>query len=101
MAEFRTVARVEELPPVGGKEVIIEGVRVCLFKQGNDVYATDAMCPHKQVPLAVGWVENGSVTCAMHGWEFDLKSGACRNIPGAAVRTFEVKVEDGEVKVKA
>ena len=99
-SDFQTVARLDELPPLGGKEVFLEGTRICLFKHEGQVYATAAMCPHKQVPLAVGWVENCTVTCAMHGWEFDLKTGLCKNIPGASVQTFEVKVENGDVKVK-
>lgn len=99
MAEFRTVARVEELPEVGGKEVVVEGQRVCLFKHKDEVFATAALCPHKGVPLAVGLVENGAVSCAMHGWEFDLNTGLCKNVPGAEVRTYEVRTIGGEVQV--
>ena len=100
MAEFITVARLEELPAVGGKEVILSGTRICLFRQqSGEVSATDALCPHKGVPLAVGCVENGAIICAMHGWEFDLKTGVCRNVPGHEVRTYVVRVENGEVKV--
>lgn len=99
MAEFRTVARVEEVPEVGGKEVEVDGKRICLFKHNREVFATAALCPHKGVPLAVGCVENGAVICAMHGWEFDLKTGNCRNVAGREVKTFEVKVEDGTVKI--
>jgi len=99
MAEFRTIARIDELPNAGGKEVTVDGHRICLFKHQGEVFATAALCPHKGVPLAVGWVENCAVTCAMHGWEFDLKSGHCRNIPGHEVRTYEVRIVDKEVQV--
>ncbi|MGZ8938971.1 MAG: Rieske (2Fe-2S) protein [Limisphaerales bacterium] len=100
MAEFRTVARVEELSDVGGKEVEVDGKRVCLFKHNGEVFATAALCPHKGVPLAVGWVEKGAVSCAMHGWEFDLRTGNCKNIPGQEVRTYMVRVVDGDVQVE-
>jgi len=100
MAEFRTVAKVEELPEAGGKEVVVDGKRICLFKLDGEVFATAALCPHKGVPLAVGCVENGAVICAMHGWEFDLKTGNCRNVAGQEVRTFEVKVDGGVVKLR-
>jgi NAD(P)H-dependent nitrite reductase small subunit len=99
MAEFRTVARLDELPEVGGKEVEVEGKRICLFKHNGEVFATAALCPHKGVPLAVGCVENGAVICAMHGWEFDLKTGHCKNIPGQEVRIYEVRVNEGEVQM--
>jgi nitrite reductase/ring-hydroxylating ferredoxin subunit len=44
-------------------------------------------------------VENCSVICAMHGWEFDLKTGACKNIPGQEVRTYEVRIVNLQVQV--
>ena len=100
MVECRTVARLEDLPDVGGKEVEVDGKRICLFKQNGEVFATAALCPHKGVPLAVGCVENGAVICAMHGWEFDLWTGNCRNVPGHEVKTYAVKVEDGKIRLK-
>lgn len=100
MAEFRTVAKVQELPETGGKEVEVDGKRICLFKHNGEVFATAALCPHKGVPLAVGCVENGAVICAMHGWEFDLKTGNCRNVAGAEVKTFPVQVESGMIRVR-
>ena len=99
MAEFRTVARVEEVPAIGGKEVAIDGTRICLFKSNGEVFATAALCPHKGVPLAVGWVENGAVSCAMHGWEFDLKTGECLTDANCPLETYEVKIEDGMIKI--
>src|SRR5215213_7709947 len=99
MAEFVTVAKLDDLPAVGGKEVYVKGTRICLFRENGQVFATAALCPHKGVPLAVGCVENGAVICAMHGWEFELKSGVCRNVPGHEVRIYPVRVENDEVRL--
>ena len=99
MAEFRTVARLEELPELGGKEVIVEGRRICLFKHNGEVFATAAECPHKGAPLATGWVENGRVFCSLHGWEFDLRSGECMNSPARDVECFSVRVIGNEVQL--
>ena len=38
-------------------------------------------CPHRNVPLSYGTVEEGLLQCCYHGWRFD-GSGACRAIPG-------------------
>lgn len=93
MSEFRTVARLDDLPEIGGKEVVVDGVRICLFKHDGQVFATSAECPHKQAPLACGWVENGTVSCALHGWQFDLGTGECSNIPGARIKTYQLRTE--------
>ena len=100
MPEFRTVARLDELPEIGGKEIVVDGTRICLFKHNGHVFATSAECPHKQAPLACGWVENGTVSCALHGWEFDLGTGACKNIPGQEIRTYNVNVVDSLVQLR-
>ena len=99
MPEFHTVARLDELPEIGGKEVVVDGARICLFKHNGKVFAVSAECPHKQAPLACGWVENGTVSCALHGWQFDLKTGDCQNIPGQRIQTYNVKVTDDLVQL--
>ncbi len=99
MGEFRPVARLEEIPDIGGKEVIVDGTRICLFKHDGRVFATAAECPHKGAPMACGWVENGTVSCALHGWQFDLQTGQCRNIPGQKIAAFAVRVQGSEVQV--
>jgi nitrite reductase/ring-hydroxylating ferredoxin subunit len=99
MPDFRTVARLEELPELGGKEIILDGRRICLLKHNGEVFATAAECPHKAAPLAAGWVENGHIFCALHGWEFDLQTGNCTNVSGCKIQIFSVRVIDGEVQV--
>lgn len=61
--------------------------------QGRDmaVYATRAgavfavldQCPHDGGPLSSGFVEDGKLVCARHGWEFDGENGNC---PGRSAR---------------
>ena len=40
-------------------------------------------CPHREAPLSIGCVENGSLACAYHGWKFG-EEGRCVNIPSAS-----------------
>ena len=100
MAEFRTVARLDELPELGGKEVIVDGVRICLIKHNGQVFATAAECPHKGAPLATGWVENGRVFCSLHGWEFDLRTGECKNKLGRGILCYKVRVHNDSIEVE-
>ena len=35
-------------------------------------------CPHRNADLAVfGEIEEGTLTCTLHGWRFDLETGRC------------------------
>lgn len=59
----------------------ILGTPIVLYRdQEGKAAALDGRCPHRRFPLAKGWVENGSIVCAYHGFAFD-KAGHCVNVP--------------------
>ena len=45
------------------------------------VFALRDNCPHRGIPLSVGWFDGNRVTCRYHGWEFEPCSGQCMLIP--------------------
>ncbi len=45
------------------------------------VFAMRDSCPHRGIPLSVGWFDGQRVTCRYHGWEFEPCSGQCAHIP--------------------
>jgi phenylpropionate dioxygenase-like ring-hydroxylating dioxygenase large terminal subunit len=52
------------------------GEKLVLIRDGGEVYALADRCPHRGVPLSLGRQEfPGTLTCAYHGWTFDLQSG--------------------------
>ena len=43
-----------------------------------DGYVMERYCPHRRADLSIfGSVDDGVLTCALHGWQFDLETGAC------------------------
>jgi UDP-MurNAc hydroxylase len=41
-------------------------------------YAMERYCPHRGADLSIfGEVDGGVLTCSLHGWQFDLETGAC------------------------
>jgi phenylpropionate dioxygenase-like ring-hydroxylating dioxygenase large terminal subunit len=59
------------------------GLPVVLFRHADGITAMLDRCPHRNVPLSAGTVNNDLLRCAYHGWEFD-QTGKCVNIPGLA-----------------
>jgi len=52
-----------------------------------DGWVVEARCPHQRAKLdRVGSVCDGVLTCSLHGWQFDLETGACLNSEGAHIR---------------
>ena len=74
---------------------------VALFRRDDEVFAVGDECPHQGGSLAEGWVDGDIVTCPLHGWEFDLRSGACMTIPGEKVSRYAVTVEGDAIYLEA
>ncbi|WP_298512002.1 Rieske 2Fe-2S domain-containing protein [uncultured Nocardioides sp.] len=71
---------------------------------GDRLVVTDALCPHKQNPLAAGLVRDGCLVCPGHWYAFDLATGACRNAAETPLPLHPVVAEGemlyAEVKVE-
>ncbi|MGB6974419.1 MAG: Rieske 2Fe-2S domain-containing protein [Terracidiphilus sp.] len=50
-------------------------------RKDGRVFAMRDSCPHRGIPLSVGWFDGERVTCRYHGWEFEPCSGRCELIP--------------------
>ena len=85
------------LPPGETALVTAGPTEVALFRRGDEIFAIGNECAHKGGNLCDGRVEGDIVTCPLHGWEFDLRSGACMTIPGESVPRFVVTVENGAI----
>ncbi|HXJ77361.1 MAG TPA: Rieske (2Fe-2S) protein [Candidatus Methylomirabilis sp.] len=77
--------------------VSVDGQDVALLRRGEEILAIGNECPHQGGSLSDGFVEGDIVTCPLHGWEFDLRSGACMTVPGESAPRYTVTVEDGAV----
>ena len=85
------------LPPGTTALVTVEGQDVALFHRDGEILAIGNECPHQGGSLSDGLVEGDIVTCPLHGWEVDLRSGACMTVPGESVPRFGVTVEAGAI----
>ena len=99
MADFVTVANAKDIGPGEGRVVEVNGDEVALFNLNGTIYAIDNMCVHQGGPLGEGMLEGESVICPWHSWKYNVKTGVCSTNPSMKVKTYSVKIEDGQVKV--
>ena len=102
MGEFTKIARLHELGDNKGIACRLEDEDVALIKSGGDFFAFINVCPHQQTPLVDkygGQIAESRLTCPMHGWTYDLRTGDCVNASGK-LKMLEVKIEDGKVFVR-
>lgn len=101
MADFVTVAKLDEVPEGTSKAFTIGQKTVAIFHQPGGVWnAIDDYCPHMGASLAEGTLQDGVVECPWHSWQFRLKDGTWVNSPKLKIGCYEVRVLGDELQVK-
>ena len=100
MSEYRTVCRIEELPPGTGRLFRWEGPDIALFNVGGTGYAMEDTCLHAGGPLHEGSLDGPRVICPWHHWEYDLRDGSCALNPHHKLTCYEVRTYAGEIQVR-
>jgi len=91
----------EELLEGAGKAVVANGCEVAVFRCQDRLYALQNQCPHEGGSLAGGAVEGEEVVCPLHGYRFNIKTGACATDPRLRAKTFPVVPKGGGFTVDA
>ncbi|MHB1556533.1 MAG: Rieske (2Fe-2S) protein [Isosphaeraceae bacterium] len=97
MAEWVAVCRLDEVKEGRGVSRDAAGVRVAVFRSGDQVYVLSGRCPHANGPLGLGWVEDGEAVCPLHRWRFRLEDGRCTTVRGHNVHRFKSEIRGDEV----
>ncbi|WP_100400682.1 nitrite reductase small subunit NirD [Bacillus sp. FJAT-44742] len=92
------VADVSEVVEGIGKEVVIEGHSIALFKlKSGKIKAIENSCPHKGGPLSQGIVSGDNVFCPLHDWKVCVNDGMVQGPDEGCVQTYKVDVDDDSV----
>ena len=97
---WHSVASFDDFPDGAGREFTITDRIVAVFRQGDELWAIDGICPHAGGPLAEGALNGCIVTCPWHGWQFDVLTGRHCLSSRIQQQTFPVQVVDGEIQVE-
>jgi len=98
-SELTTVARVEDVEPGSVTTVHAGDQTLALARVGDEFYAVHGHCCHMQGPLGEGALEENVLSCPWHGWQYDVRTGENEFDRAIRLETFDVVVEDGDVKV--
>jgi nitrite reductase/ring-hydroxylating ferredoxin subunit len=99
---WHRVGRRQDIESGALRRVQIHGVRwVGLHPWNGRIYALEDVCPHWGVPLSDGCIlPDGKIECGLHGWTFDLATGAGIESSMGAIECYEVDERDGEIFVR-
>ena len=93
------MARVEDLQPGTVTAVQVGDTPIALANCDGRFYAMQGACIHLEGPLGEGRLDGCILTCPWHGWQYDVRTGENEFDRAIQLRTYDVRVEDGEVKV--
>jgi len=94
------VGAVDDVPVQGARRVDTPQGSVAVFRTLDDeLFALMDRCPHGEGPLSEGIVHGRAVTCPLHNWVIDLKSGEPRGADAGKGCTPPVplKVDAGRI----
>jgi toluene monooxygenase system ferredoxin subunit len=92
----RMVCRVADVPENGLKECEAQGgLKLVVANAGGEFFGFQAQCPHQDVPLCEGLFDGSTLTCHMHLWQWDVRTGAPQGIAEAPLQRYPL-VRDGD-----
>lgn len=71
-------------------------------------HVASARCPHNGIDLncTQAPIENGTIACPLHGWNFDTTTGKCKlipynpsKLPNIALKEYRAREQDGEIQI--
>ncbi len=99
---MRQVTTLGALPDNTPHAVEVDGVRILLLRDGGEVRAFSATCPHAGAPLEQGAVCDGRLVCPWHKAMFDVRDGTLLEPPALQpLRRYPVRVEGDAVLVSS
>lgn len=95
------VTEAGDVSPGEMRVVDVAGTRVTIANVDGHLYAFEDRCTHRGCSLASGELDGTLVTCACHGSQFDVTSGAVLRGPAQRpVRSFGLSVQDDQILVE-
>ncbi len=93
----RMVCRVADVPENALKECEAEGgLKLVVANSGGEFFGFQAACPHQDVPLCEGLFDGATLTCHMHLWQWDVRTGEALGLAEAPLQRYPL-AREGDV----
>ncbi len=100
MTQLVKVANASEVPAGKAKAVTANGTAIALYNVNGKFYATQNNCLHRGGPLGEGTLDNETITCPWHGWQYNVKDGQNKANPAIKLKLFRTEVKGEEIYVE-
>ncbi|AKH69660.1 ferredoxin subunit of nitrite reductase and ring-hydroxylating dioxygenase [Spongiibacter sp. IMCC21906] len=80
----------------------IDNHNLLLLQLDGQRYLIESRCPHRGHALSTADMEGDQIVCPLHGYRFDLRSGALQHFteePCRSLRRYDIVDRDNELGV--
>lgn len=97
-----SVGHEDDVAPGSALRVVVDDIPIAIFNVHGELYAIGDTCTHEEFSLSDGeLVDDYTVECALHGAQFDLRTGNALCLPATGSSgSYPVWVEDGVLKLE-
>lgn len=100
MTDWIDIGPLDDIPRLGARVVVAAGEKIAVFRTDDDlVFALLDKCPHKGGPLSQGIVHGCKVTCPLHNFVIDLRSGGAVAPDEGRTRTVPARRNGDRVEI--
>jgi naphthalene 1,2-dioxygenase ferredoxin component len=102
MDKWKSVASLEDFAATDVIAINVEDRELAVYLVGDVVFATDNICSHGHARLCDGFLDGYEIECPFHQGRFDIRTGEATCLPArVAIKSYEARVDEGEVQVKS
>ena len=94
------VASVDDIPEGSATIVQAGGKAIALFNIKGEFYAIDNTCIHRGGSLGDGFVDGSTVTCPLHGWQYDIQTGQGVMPTSPGVKSYKVDIQGNDIYIE-
>jgi Fe-S cluster biogenesis protein NfuA/nitrite reductase/ring-hydroxylating ferredoxin subunit len=99
-AGWQAAMELDAIPDKGIRVLELNGQSLLFSRHEHRVTCFQNACAHMGMPLDMGAVADGVITCPYHGFRYDLSSGECLTAPEVQLVPHAVRVVGSAVEVK-
>jgi nitrite reductase (NADH) small subunit len=97
MSAALSIGPIDQIPPGEGRNFVVAEQEIAVFRtHADEIFATQAYCPHRNGPLADGLVGGSRVVCPLHERTFDLRNGQEIGGDCSSLKTFKVALTEAK-----
>ncbi len=94
---WQPVGSLADLDVGDRREVTLpNGKLILIIRSESGYHACCADCPHQDTPLAEGTLDGDILTCPLHFWQWNIRTGEKVGIAELPLDVFELREDNGE-----